>query len=116
MKYALGLNPTTAVTYASCLSQHSARRGTNYLTLTVNRAADPSDVTYNVEVSGDLQTWSIGPPFTVTLTNIPSQLDVRDNTPRPEPPPVSSVYKHESVNVATALRRVRAATGPCIGS
>jgi hypothetical protein len=82
MKYALGLNPTTAVTYAQLpVGSIQPNGGTNYLTLTVNRAADPSDVTYNVEVSGDLQTWSFGPPFTVTLTNIPSQLDVRDNTP-----------------------------------
>ncbi len=38
-------------------------------------------MTYNVEVSGDPQTWSSGPSFTVTITNIPSQLIVRDNTP-----------------------------------
>jgi hypothetical protein len=76
------LNPTTAVTYAQLpFPSIQSDGGTNYLTLTVNRLADPTDVTYNVEVSGDLQTWEIGPPFTVTLTNIPSQLDVRDNTP-----------------------------------
>ncbi len=82
MKYALGLNPTTVVTYAQLpVGSIQADGGTNYLTLTVNRLADPTDVTYNVEVSGDLQSWVFGPPFTVTLTNIPSQLDVRDNTP-----------------------------------
>ena len=40
-----------------------------------------TDVIYNVEVSADLQNWQFGPPFTVTLTNVPSQLNVRDNTP-----------------------------------
>jgi hypothetical protein len=82
MKYALGLNPTTVVSSAQLpVPSIQADGGQNYLTLTMNRAADPTDVTYNVEVSADLQNWEFGPPFTVTLTNIPSQLNVRDNTP-----------------------------------
>jgi hypothetical protein len=82
MKYALGLNPTTFV-YSAQLPVPSIQPdgGQNYLTLAVNRAADPTDVIYNVEVSTDLQNWDFGPPFTVTLTNVPSQLNVRDNTP-----------------------------------
>jgi hypothetical protein len=81
MKYALGLNPTTYV-YSAQLPLPSLHLdgADNYLTLTVNRAADPTDITYNVQVSGDLQNWQFGPPFTVTLTNVPGQLSVRDNT------------------------------------
>jgi len=64
-------------------SFQSAER-TNYLTLTVNRAAQPSDITYIVEVSSNLLGgWVSGPPDTVTLTNTATQLVVRDNTPVP---------------------------------
>jgi hypothetical protein len=55
--------------------------GQQYLALTVNRTAQATDVTYDVEVSGDLHAWTSGPPYTVTITNIPTQLLVRDNTP-----------------------------------
>jgi hypothetical protein len=82
MKYALGLNPTTLVSTAQLpVLIIQSDGGQDYLALSVHRAADPPDVTYNVQVSGDLQNWESGPPFTVTLTNIPSELDVRDNTP-----------------------------------
>ena len=58
--------------------------GTNYLTLTVNRAAEPPDATCIVEVTGNLSSdWVSGPPNTLTLTNTPTQLVVRDNTPVP---------------------------------
>jgi hypothetical protein len=58
--------------------------GQTYLTLTINRAADPPDITYLVEVSSSLLTgWVSGPPNTVTLTNTATQLVVRDNTPVP---------------------------------
>jgi hypothetical protein len=82
MKYALGYAPTTFVTSAELpVPSILPDSGQDYLALAVNRAADPTDVTYDVEVSGDLQNWAFGPPFTVTLTNTPSLLNVRDNTP-----------------------------------
>ncbi|HXR46277.1 MAG TPA: hypothetical protein VN784_02455 [Candidatus Limnocylindrales bacterium] len=85
IKYALGLNPTNAAAAAQLPSggiQPSG--GTNYLTLTINRAAEPPDVTYIVEVSSNLLSgWFSGPPNTVTLTNTAAQLVVRDNTPVP---------------------------------
>ena len=85
IKYALGLNPTNPASAAQLPSggiQPSG--GTNYLTLTVNRAAQPSDVTYIVEVSSNLLSgWISGPPNTVTLTNTATQLVVQDTTPVP---------------------------------
>jgi hypothetical protein len=82
IKYALGLNPFTYVSPGQLPTESIAPdSGQNYLTLTVSRAADPSDITYIVEVSGDLQTWLSGLPYTVTLTNTATQLVVRDNTP-----------------------------------
>jgi hypothetical protein len=85
LKYALGLNPFTPATGAQLPSGSiQSYGGTNYLNLTVNRAADPSDVTYIVEVTGNLLSgWASGPPNTVTLTNTATQLVVRDNTPVP---------------------------------
>jgi hypothetical protein len=85
IKYALGLNPSTPVTAAQLPSGSiQPAGGTNYLTLTVNRAAQPPDVTYIVEVSSNLPAiWVSGPPNTVTLTNTATQLVVRDNTPVP---------------------------------
>jgi hypothetical protein len=84
IKYALGLNPLTVAT-ASQLPSGGIQpdNGTNYLTLTVNRTAQPPDATCVVEVSGDLLSWASGPPNTVTLSNTATQLVVRDNTPVP---------------------------------
>ena len=84
IKYALGLDPFTLATAGQLPSGGiQSDGGQNYLTLVVNRAAQPPDITYVVEVSGDLRTWSSGLPDTVTLTNTPTQLVVRDNTPVP---------------------------------
>ena len=85
IKYALGLNPSIPATAAQLPSGGiQPDGGTNYLTLTVNRAAQPSDITYIVEVSSNLLGgWVSGPPNTVTLTNTTTQLMVRDNTPVP---------------------------------
>jgi hypothetical protein len=82
IKYALGLNPTTPAT-GSQLSVESILpvSGQSYLSLTVNRTAQATDVTYIVEVSSNLVTWTSGPPFTVTVSNVSTQLVVRDNTP-----------------------------------
>jgi hypothetical protein len=82
IKYALGLDPyTTAAPSQLPTGSIQPDSGQSYLTLTVNTVAQEPDVTYAVEVSGDLQTWTSGPPFTVTLTNTATQLIVRDNIP-----------------------------------
>ena len=85
IKYALGLNPTNAATAAQLPSgKIQTDKGTNYLTLTVNRAAKPSDISYIVEVSSNLLSgWVSGLANAVTLTNTTTQLVVRDNTPAP---------------------------------
>ncbi len=82
IKYALGLNPFAPAT-GSQLPVESILpvSGQNYLALTVNRTAQATDVTYIVEVSSDLVTWMSGPPFTVTISNVSTQLIVRENTP-----------------------------------
>jgi len=87
IKYALGLNPATPATAAQLPSGSiQPAGGTNYLTLTVNRAAQLPDITYIVEVSSNLPGgWISGPPNTVILTNTATQLVVRDNTPVPAP-------------------------------
>jgi hypothetical protein len=82
IKYALGLDPNTPATpvqLPSGIIQTNA--GQAYLTLTINRAADPSDVSLVVQVSGDLINWVSGSTNTVTLVNTPSQLVVQDNMP-----------------------------------
>ena len=82
IKYALGLNPTQVVASSQLpIGSLQSNSGQSYLTLTVNRAAEPTDVTYIVQVSSDLQNWVSGSSNTVTLANTASQLIVRDNTP-----------------------------------
>ncbi len=84
LKYALGLSPYHVVMRNQLPTGGiQPDGGQKYLTLTVNRVAPRADVTYVVEVSGDMRTWVSGPPSTVTLTNIATQLIVRDNTPVP---------------------------------
>lgn len=85
IKYALGLNPTNAAVAAQMPSGSiQTVGGLNFLTLTVNRAAEPPDVTYIVEVSSNLLSgWVSGPLNTVTLTNLATQLVVQDTTPVP---------------------------------
>jgi hypothetical protein len=81
----LGLPPLITATPAQLPAGNlQPAGGQSYLTLTINRAANPSDVTCTVEVSSNLLTgWVSGPPYTVTLTNTATQLVVRDNTPAP---------------------------------
>jgi hypothetical protein len=84
MKYALGLDPYTPATPGQLPTGGiQPDGGQDYLTLIVNRAAQQPDITYVVEVSGDLRNWFSGPPYTVTLTDTATQLIVRDNTPTP---------------------------------
>jgi hypothetical protein len=87
IKYALGLNPKTFATEPSAVGSIQQSSGQNYLTITIPRTAKATDITYLVEVSGDLQTWVSGSTNTVTLVDTATQLVVRDNTPVPEASP-----------------------------
>jgi hypothetical protein len=82
VKYALGLNSSipaaAAETPAAGTHQESSQR---YLSLTVPRRMRRSDVTYTVEVSGNLGLWSSGTGHTVTLQDDETQLVVRDALP-----------------------------------
>ncbi len=55
--------------------------GQKYLVVTVTRAAEAAQLNYTVEVSSGLLTWISGPAEFVTLTETPTQLVLRDNTP-----------------------------------
>jgi len=82
IKYALGLNPFTPVTPDQLQTAGIQQSGgQSYLTLTVNRAANPSDVNVATQVSSDLQTWNSGPSYTTTLTSNATQLVISYNTP-----------------------------------
>jgi len=82
IKYALGLDPfTPAQPQELPTGSLEEELGQSYATLTANRAAQAPDITYVVEVSSDLRTWTSGPGNTVTLEDTPAQLVVRDATP-----------------------------------
>jgi len=81
LEYALGTDPNVANVGGLPAADFETDANGDYLTLTVNKNPSATDVTYIVEVSGDLATWSSGPSFTTTLQNTPSLLKVRDNIP-----------------------------------
>lgn len=82
IKYALGLDPFSPIAPSQLpVGSIDDEAGVLYPVLTVNRTEIALDVTYTVEVSGDLETWESGPLGTAVLVDLPTQLVVRDNTP-----------------------------------
>jgi hypothetical protein len=77
LKYALNLDPLSAP--ASQLPQAEIRPD-GYLQISIPRNPDANDVTFLVEVSGDLSAWQSGENHTVIVSNAPSLLVVRDAT------------------------------------
>ena len=69
MKYALGLNPKTPAT--SGLPQRGSTLLTekSYVTLSFTDLSALSDISYTVQVSGDLQHWVSGPLYTLRIDN-----------------------------------------------
>jgi len=65
MKYALSLEPKTPVASGLPSLGYQALNGKTYLTLTFAKPRALTDITYNVQVSGDLQGWQSGPFYTV---------------------------------------------------
>jgi hypothetical protein len=55
--------------------------GTNYLELTVTKNSGATDVTYTVQVAGDLSAASWSSAGTTVVANTSTTLIVRDNTP-----------------------------------
>jgi len=69
MKYALNLNPLTAVV-SGLPVQGTTVDGSNhtYLTLSYTQVIAATDITYSAQVSSDLQTWNSGPGYTLLLS------------------------------------------------
>jgi hypothetical protein len=65
LAYALGLTPATASASALPVTGQQTVGGKIYLTLTFTRPLTIGDITYNVEVSGDLQTWNSGSAYAI---------------------------------------------------
>lgn len=73
MKYALNLNPYTDGVSGMPVESVVRTRSGYYLELTYTQVIAATDITYTVQVSGDLQTWSSGKGYTsqVSATNNP---------------------------------------------
>jgi hypothetical protein len=81
LERALGLNPTTVSNTGLPAGSLIQSGSSNFLTLTVIKSSAASDLTYTVEVSGDLTLWNSGTTHTTILDNTPTLLRVRDNIP-----------------------------------
>jgi hypothetical protein len=82
IKYALGLDPFTPVLSSQLpWGGISATNNQRYATLFVSRARVVPDVSYAVQVSNDLNTWTTGAPRLETLVDSPTELVVRDTLP-----------------------------------
>ena len=68
MKYALNLNPKANGTAWLPTESLTTISGQKYLTLTFTKVLAATDITYLVEVTGDLQTWVSGGSNTATVS------------------------------------------------
>jgi fibronectin type 3 domain-containing protein len=88
VKYALDMNPLVSTVNelpVATLPAPATPGGPQYLTITFDRLYDPSDVTYTVQVSSDLVTWSSGAAATTQIAATPidgnyEQVTVEDKT------------------------------------
>ncbi|EDY20058.1 Alpha-L-arabinofuranosidase-like protein [Chthoniobacter flavus Ellin428] len=69
VKYALGLDPKTPSATGVPALSNTALSGKKYLTLTFTQWRSLTDITYQAEVSSDLETWQSGSPYTVRVDN-----------------------------------------------
>jgi hypothetical protein len=87
MKYALNLNPKTNGTGGLPVGVIGTNAGQKYLELSYTKVISATDITYTVEVCGDVHTWNSGSSYTalVSVTNNPDGVTqtvvVRDLTP-----------------------------------
>ncbi|MCX6969657.1 MAG: alpha-L-arabinofuranosidase [Verrucomicrobia bacterium] len=63
MEYALGLEAKTCSVAGLPVAGTQTDGGRTYLTLTFAKIRSLADITYTVQVSGDLQTWNSGPSY-----------------------------------------------------
>ena len=101
LEYAFGSDPTVAS--VSNLPVVSVQNG--YLTISFIERVAPTDLTYTVEVSGDMITWNSGSSYTnqVSVTSINAatqQVVVRDSVP------VSSAAQTFHPGAGVALKRL----------
>lgn len=80
IEYALGLDPLATSNNGLPFQSFTSAGGSTYLTLQVPRSSIRSDLTYTVQVSNDLQAWFSGSPYSITLQDIPTLLEVRSAT------------------------------------
>jgi hypothetical protein len=67
MEYALGLEAMTCSVAGLPVAGTKTTGGKTYLTLTFAKIRALADITYTVQVSGDLQTWNSGPSYAVRM-------------------------------------------------
>jgi hypothetical protein len=67
MKYAFNLNPFVPSTGGLPQGSLPTIGGTNYLALTFKQVLFATDISYTVQVSGDLITWNSGPGYTAQI-------------------------------------------------
>ncbi len=68
MKYALNMSPKVDSVVGLPVLSVTSTGGQNYLTLTYTQVISATDITYTVEASGDMQTWSSGSGATKTVS------------------------------------------------
>jgi len=67
MKYALNLNPMTNAAAGLPVEKILPISGSNYLTLSYTHVKAATDITYIVELSGDMKTWNSGDAYTTQV-------------------------------------------------
>ena len=80
VEYALGTDPK-ALNVTPVNASKTSTGSDQYLTLSMSRSDLKNDITYVVEVSDDLVNWYSGSSFTTIMSDNPTLLSVRDNTP-----------------------------------
>jgi hypothetical protein len=81
LERALGMDPNVASTAGLPTTSFETVGEDQYLTLTTAKSPDATDVTFTVEVGGDLGSWNSGSSHTTIIENTPTMLKVRDNMP-----------------------------------
>jgi len=81
LERALGTDPNAASTAGLPVFSFETVGADKFLAFTIAKSPAATDVTFTVEVGGDLTSWHSGPGHTTILENTSTLLKVRDNTP-----------------------------------